>query len=131
VAEGVATGEFSAAGEAVGLASSFTSALGEGIGVGVADAIGLAETSGVADVCGIADDCGVTLAAGVLEVLTVGLGWPAVGLGTALVLGATVGVGAGFIFFISFSRRPTLRSELCLATKIVRIRVTPKNIPPR
>jgi hypothetical protein len=135
VAEGVAAGEFCSAGVAVGLASSFTSALGDGTGVGVtsgvADATGLAETSGVADVCGIADDCDVTLAAGVLEVLAVGLGRPAVGLGAALVLGATVAVGAGFAFFSSFSRRPTLRSELCLATKIVRRRVTPKNIPPR
>lgn len=83
------------------------------------------------DTCGVADDCGVTLAAGVLDALAVGLGKLVVGLGTALVFGATVAVGAGFVLFSSFSRRPVLRSELCLAVKIVRRRVTPKNIPPR
>ena len=111
VAEGVATGEFCAAGVAVGFASSFRAALGEEAGV--------------------ADDCGVTLAAGVLEALAVGLGKLVVGLGIALVFGATVALGAGFVFFSSFSRRPVLRSELCLEIKIVIRRVTPKNIPPR
>jgi predicted lysophospholipase L1 biosynthesis ABC-type transport system permease subunit len=101
----------------VGFASSFRAALGE--------------ETGVVDTCGVADDCGVTLAAGVLEALAVALGKLVVGLGTALVFGATVAVGAGFVFFSSFSRRPVLRSELCLAVKIVRRRVTPKNIPPR
>ena len=132
VAEGVATGEFFAAGVAVGFASSLRAALGDGTGValtsGVADEIGLTETSGLADASEVAAGCGVTLAAGVLEALAVGLGKPVVGLGTALVFGAT---GAGFVFLSSFSRRPVLRSELCLAVKIVRRRVTPKNIPPR
>ena len=135
VAEGVATGEFCAAGVAVGFASSFKAALGEGTGValtsGVADEIGLTDTSGLADASGTGDDCGVTLAAGVPEALAVGLGNPVVGLGSAFVFGATAAVGAGFVFLSSFSRRPVLRSELCLAVKIVRIRVTPKNIPPR
>ncbi|HTD17594.1 MAG TPA: hypothetical protein VK673_20585, partial [Chthoniobacterales bacterium] len=135
VAEGVATGEFCAAGVALGLASSFKTALGEGTGValssGVADEIGLADTSGLADASGTAADCGVTPTAGVLEALAVGLGNPVVGLGTAFVLGATAAVGAGFVFLSSFSRRPVLRSELCQEVKIVRIRVTPKNIPPR
>jgi hypothetical protein len=119
----------------VGLASSFTAALGDGTGVavasGVADEIGVADTSGLADVCGVADDCGVTLATGVLEALAVALGKPVVGLGTALVFGATVAAGAGFVFCSSLSRRPVLRSELCLEIKIVRRRVIPKNIPPR
>jgi hypothetical protein len=123
VAEGVATGEFCAA------------ALAEETGVadtsGVADEIGLTDTSGLAVASGTADDCGVTLAAGVLAALAVALGKAVVGLGTALVFGATVAVGAGFVFFSSFSRRPVLRCELCLAVKIVRRRVTPKNIPPR
>ena len=135
VAEGVATGEFCAAGVAVGFASSLRAALGDGTGValtsGVADEIGLTETSGLADASEVAAGCGVTLAAGVLEALAVGLGKPVVGLGTALVFGATAAVGAGFVFLSSFSRRPVLRSELCLAVKIVRRRVTPKNIPPR
>ena len=129
VAEGVATGEFCSAGVAVGLVSSFETALGEGTGValtsGVADEIGLADTSALADACGVAP------VAGVLEVLAVALGRPVVGLGTELIFGAAVAVGAGFVFLSSFSRRPVLRSELCLAVKIVRIRVTPKNIPPR
>ena len=111
VAEGVATGEFCAAGVAVGFASSFRAALGE-------------ET-------GVADTCGVTPAAGVPAALAVGLGKLVVGLGIALAFGATVALGAGFVFFSSFSRRPVLRSELCRAVKIVRRRVTPKNIPPR
>jgi hypothetical protein len=119
----------------VGLASSFRAALGDGTGVavtsGVAEEIGLTETSGLADASGVADACGVTLAAGVLEAVAVGLGRPVVGLGTALVFGATGAVGAGFVFFSSFSRRPVRRSELCLAIKIVRRRVTPKKIPPR
>jgi hypothetical protein len=119
----------------VGFASSFRAALGEETGVvdtcGVADETGLTDTSGLAVASGTADDCGVTLAAGVLEVLAVGLGKLVVGLGTALVFGATVVVGAGFVFFSSFSRRPVLRSELCLEIKIVIRRVTPKNIPPR
>jgi len=135
VAEGVASGEFCAAGVAVDLASSLTAALGDGTGValtsGVADEIGLTETSGLADASEVAAGCGVTLAAGVLEAFAVGLGKPVVGLGTALVFGATAAVGAGFVFLSSFSRRPVLRSELCLAVKIVRRRVTPKNIPPR
>jgi hypothetical protein len=135
VAEGVATGEFCAAGVAVGFTSSFRAALAEETGVadtsGVADEIGLTDTSGLAVAPGTADDCGVTLAAGVLAALAVALGKAVVGLGTALVFGATVAVGAGFVFFSSFSRRPVLRSELCLAVKIVRRRVTPKNIPPR
>ena len=126
---------FRSYGVAVGLASSFPEVLADGAGVGVtsgvADEIGVAETSGLADACGLADDCGVTEAAGVLEGLTVGLVRPVVALGTTLVFGATVAVGAGFVFFSSFSRRPTRLSELCLAIKIVRIRVTPKNIPPR
>ena len=104
-------------------------ALGEATGVGVAS--GVVDTSGLADVCGLADDCGVTLTAGVLEALTVALGRPVVELGIALVFGATVAVAAGLAFFSSLSSRPTLRSELCLDTKIVRIRVIPKNIPPR
>jgi hypothetical protein len=135
VAEGVATGEFCAAGVAVGLASSFRAALGEETGVadtcGVADEIGLTDTSGLAVASGTTDACGVTLATGALEALAVGLGKLVVGLGTALVFGTTVAVEAGFVFFSSFSRRPVLRSELCLAVKIVRRRVTPKNIPPR
>ena len=122
-------------GVAEGLASSFTGALGDETGVavasGVADEIGVADTSGLADVCGVADDCGVTLATGVLEALAVALGKPVVGLGTALVFGATVAAGAGFVFCSSLSRRPVLRSELCLEIKIVRRRVIPKNIPPR
>ena len=119
----------------MGFASSFRAALGEETGVvdtcGVADEIGLTDTSGLAVASGTADDCGVTLAAGVLEVLAVGLGKAVEGLGTALVFGATVAVGAGFVSFSSFSRRPVRRSELCLETKIVIRRVTPKNIPPR
>ena len=115
----------------MGFASSFRAALGEETGVvdtsGVADEIGLADTSGLADASGTADACGVTLAAGVLEALAVGLGKAVAGL----VFGATVAVGAGFVLFSSFSRRPVLRSELCLAVKIVRRRVTPKKIPPR
>jgi hypothetical protein len=91
----------------------------------------VADTSGLADVCGIADDCGVTLAAGVLEALAVGVGKPVVGIGAALVFGATFAVGAGFVFCSSLSSRPVLRSELCLEIKIVRRRVIPKNIPPR
>jgi hypothetical protein len=98
---------------------------------GVADEIGVADTSGLADVCGIADDCGVTLAAGVLEALAVGLGKPVVGLRAALVFGAAVAVAAGFAFCSSLSRRPVLLSELCLEIKMVRRRVSPKNIPPR
>ena len=54
-----------------------------------------------------------------------------VGAGTALVPGATVAVGAGFVVLISLSKRPTRLSALCLETRIVRIRVMPKNIPPR
>jgi hypothetical protein len=109
--------------------------LGDGAGVGVTwgvtETTGDADTSGVAEVCADADGSGVTLAPGVLEEFTVGLGKAVAGLGTALVLGATVAVGAGFALFSSFSRRPTRLSELCLATKIVIIRVIPKNIPPR
>ena len=90
----------------MGFASSFRAALGE--------------ETGVLDTCGVADEIGLTD--------TFGL---AVASGTALVFGATVAVGAGFVFFSSFSRRPVLRSELCLAVNIVRMRVTPKNIPPR
>jgi hypothetical protein len=117
----------------VGLGSSFTAVLGDAAGValtcGVADEIGLTDTSGLADAWGTADTCGVTLAAGVLDALAVELGKLVAGLGTALVFGATGAVGAGLAS--SFSRRPVLRSELCLAIKIVRRRVTPKNIPPR
>jgi hypothetical protein len=119
----------------VGLASSFTAALGDETGVavasGVADETGVADTSGLADVCGVADDCGVTVATGVLEAFAFALGKPVVGLGTALVFGATVAAGAGFVFCSSLSRRPVLRAELCLEIKIVRRRVIPKNIPPR
>ena len=122
VPEGVATGEFRTPGVAVGLASSCAAALGDATGVGVTS--GVADEIGVPDVCGLADDCGVTFAAGVLEEFTVELG-------IALVFGATVAVAAGLAFFSSLSSRPTLRSELCLDTKIVRIRVIPKNIPPR
>ena len=129
VAEGVAAGEFCAAGVAVGLASSFTAALGDETGEAVAS--GVADETGVADTSGLADDCGVALAAGVLEALAVALGKPVVRLGTALVFGATVATGAGFVFCSSFSRRPVLRSEPCLDIKIVRRRVIPKNIPPR
>jgi hypothetical protein len=122
VPEGVATGEFCTPGVAVGLASSCTAALGDATGVGVTS--GVADEIGVPDVCGLADDCGVTFAAGVLEEFTVEPG-------IALVFGAAVAVAAGLAFFSSLSSRPTLRSELCLDTKIVRIRVIPKNIPPR
>ena len=122
-------------GVAVGLASSFTAAFGDETGVavasGVADETGVADTSGLADACGVADDCGVTLATEVLEALGVAAGKPVAGLGTALVFGATDAVGAGFVFCSSLSRRPVLRSELCLEIKIVRRRVIPKNSPPR
>jgi hypothetical protein len=123
VPEGVARGVVE------GLTSSFTAALGEATGVGVAG--GVTDETGLAEVSGVVDDCGVTFAAGVLEAFAVGLATPVVALGTALVLGATVTVGAGLAFFSSFSSRPRGLSELCLATKIVRSRVTPKNIPPR
>ena len=128
VPEGVATGEFCTPGVAVGLASSCRTALGDatdvGVTSGVADEIGVADVCGLAEACALADDCGVTFAAGVLEEFTVGPG-------IALVFGAAVAVAAGLAFFSSLSSRPTRRSELCLDTKIVRIRVIPKNMPPR
>ena len=95
-----------------------------GVTSGVADEIGVADVCALTEACGVADDCGVTFAAGVLEEFTVEPG-------IAPVFGATVALAAGLAFFSSLSSRPTLRSELCLDTKIVRIRVIPKNIPPR
>jgi hypothetical protein len=121
-------------GVAVGLVSSFVAAVGDGTGVGVsagvAEAKGVAEVSGVADVTGVAEVWGLTDDCGVADVLGIPPG-ATVGPGTALVFGATVAVGAGFAFLISFSKRPTRLSELCLDTKIVMMRVVPKNIPPR
>jgi hypothetical protein len=114
-----------------GVAVALGDATGVGVTWGVAETTGVADTSGVAELCADADASGVTLAPGVLEEFTVGLGKAVAGLGTALVLGATVEVGAGFALFSSFSRRPTRLSELCLATKIVIRRVTPNNVPPR
>ena len=84
----------------------------------------MADVTGTAEVSGMADDWGVA------EVEGMPLG-ATVGPGTALVFGATIAVGAGFAFLISFSKRPTRLSELCLDTKIVMMRVVPKNIPPR
>ena len=95
-----------------------------GVTSGVADEIGVADVCALTEACGVADDCGVTFAAGVLEEFTVEPG-------IAPFFGATVALAAGLAFFSSLSSRPTLRSELCLDTKIVRIRVIPKNIPPR
>jgi hypothetical protein len=119
---------------AVGLVSSFVSAVGDGTGVGVsagvADATGVVEASGVADVTGVAEVSGLTDDCGVADVPGIPLG-ATVGLGTALMFGATFAAGAGFALLISFSKRPVRLSELCLDTKIVMMRVTPKNIPPR
>jgi hypothetical protein len=67
----------------------------------------------------------------VLVALAVELGKAVVGLGIALVFGATAAVGAGVAVFSSLSRRPVRLSELCREIKIVRRRVMPKNIPPR
>ena len=126
--DGEATGEFCSDGVVVGLVSCFVAAVGDGTGVGVsagvADATGVAEVFGVAEVWGMAGDCGVADVVGTPDGATVGIG-------AALVFGATVAAGAGFAFLISLSKRPTRLSALCLATKIVRRRVTPKSIPPR
>jgi len=107
---------------AVGLVPSFVAAVADGTGVGVS--AGVAEATGVAEVSGVADVTGVAEVSGMAPGATVGFG-------TALVFGATLAVGAGFAFLISFSKRPTRLAELCLDTKIVRMRVIPKNIPPR
>ena len=132
--DGEATGEFCSDRVAVGLVSSFVAAVGDGTGVGViagvAEAKGVAEVSGVADVTGVAEVWGLTDDCGVADVLGIPLG-ATIGPGTALAFGATIAVGAGFAFLISFSKRPTRLSELCLDTKIVMMRVVPKNIPPR
>jgi hypothetical protein len=103
---------------------------GVGLSAGVAEATGVAEASGVADVTGVAEVWGLTDDCGVADVLGIPLG-ATVGLGTALMFGATVAAGTGFAFLSSFSKRPVRLSELCLDTKIVMMRVTPKNIPPR